>query len=166
MLSSDEIVHALLREDPDVKAAVVDRFGERVVGDDGEIDRARIADVVFADPAELRWLEGVLHPRVIARYLRWRKELEARADPPALCVVEVPLLYEAGADEDFDFVVAVTAPSELRRRRRGESIRARERRLIPDEEKMARADFGYVNDGTLADLDAFVARVVDELTTA
>lgn len=166
MISSDEIVHRLLREDGEVKAAVAERFGGRVVGEDGEIDRARVAEVVFSRPDELRWLEALLHPRVIATYEGWREELRAREDPPAVCVAEVPLLYEAGADDRFDFVVAVTASRDVRARRRGHSLHEREQRLIADEEKLARADFAYVNEGTLADLDEFVASVMDELTSA
>jgi dephospho-CoA kinase len=166
ILSSDEIVHRLLRADAGVKTAVVERFGEGVVGPDGEVDRARVADVVFARPDELRWLEELLHPRVIDEYGRWRQALAERDDPPGLSVVEVPLLYEVGAERLFDAVVAVTAPAGVRASRLGASVAERERRLIPDDEKLERADFAYVNDGTLAELDAFVARVVRTLTSA
>jgi dephospho-CoA kinase len=165
VLSSDDIVHRLLRSDADVKAAVRERFGERVLGGDGEIDRARVADVVFADPEELRWLEHLLHPRVMAEYREWRQALGERDDPPAVCAVEVPLLYEVAAERLFDAVVAVTAPAEVRAGRLGRSVAEREQRLIPDEEKLERADFAYVNDGTVADLDAFVARVVAAVTS-
>jgi dephospho-CoA kinase len=75
----------------------------------------------------------------------------------------VPLLYETGADRRFDVVVVITAPDHLRRRRRPQAD-DRERRLLPDEEKVARADYAYVNDGTLEELDAFVSDVVAQLT--
>jgi dephospho-CoA kinase len=166
VLSSDEVVHRLLRADAGVKAAIVARFGEEVVGPDGEVDRARVADVVFGRPDELRWLEELLHPRVIDEYRRWRQALAERDDAPALCVVEVPLLYEVGAERLFDAVVAVTAPAGVRAGRLGTSVAERERRLIPDDVKLERADFAYVNDGRLAELDAFVARVVRTLTSA
>jgi dephospho-CoA kinase len=166
VLSSDEVVHRLLCADPDVKAAVVERFGERVLGADGEIERARVADVVFADLHELRWLEELLHPRVIAAYHESRRALAEDEDPRALLVVEVPLLFETGAERLFDVVVAVTAPSAVRAARLARSVEEREKRLLPDEEKLARADFAYVNDGTLAELDAFVARVIAELGCA
>jgi dephospho-CoA kinase len=79
-------------------------------------------------------------------------------------VVEVPLLYEAGAEKRFDIVVAITAPPALRHAR-AQKVRheERERRLLPDEEKVRRADFAYVNDGTPAELDAFVGDVVARL---
>jgi dephospho-CoA kinase len=165
VLSSDEIVHRLLRADADVKAAAVERFGKEVLGADGEIDRAKVADLVFTRPAELRWLEELLHPRVIAEYRAWRQALAEGGDPPAVCVVEVPLLYEVGAERLFDAVVVVTAPEAVRTSRLGRSPAERERRLVPDDEKVERADFAYVNDGTLDELDAFVARVVAGLTS-
>jgi dephospho-CoA kinase len=166
VISSDEIVHRLLREDPEVKRAIVERLGEGVLGADGEIDRPRVGELVFGDLEALRWLEGLLHPRVSATYLRWRDELAGLPDPPAVCVTEVPLLYEVGAEEHFDTVVVVTASPHVRVSRHIRPMHAREQRLLPDEEKAARADFTYVNDGSLENLDAFVSDVVDRLSRA
>ena len=164
VISSDEIVHELLRSDEEVRAALRERFGQAVFGPDGEIDRERVADIVFTDAAELDWLERLLHPRVVAAYLRWREALARRPDPPAVCVTEVPLLYEAAGDGRFDAVVVVTASPEVRIARQVRPMQDRERRLIPDEEKVARADFAFVNDGSLEELDRFVAGVVEQLT--
>ena len=86
-------------------------------------------------------------------------------DPPAVCVTEVPLLYEVGGEERFDAVVVVTASPEVRISRQIGPMQDREQRLISDEDKVARADFAYVNDGSLEDLDAFVADVVGRLTS-
>jgi dephospho-CoA kinase len=163
-ISSDEIVHRLLRDDPDVKQAVVERLGDEVVGADGEIDRSRVGKIVFADRKELAWLEQLLHPRVVGSYLAWREELAALPDPPAVCVTEVPLLYEVGGETRFDKVVVITASPEVRVSRRIGPLRERESRLVPEEEKIAKADFVYVNDGTLADLDEFVSGVVATLS--
>jgi len=76
----------------------------------------------------------------------------------------VPLLYEAGVEGRFDAVVVITAPRELRVARAGERVDEREARLLPEQEKLDRADFAYVNDGSLEELDAFVAGVVRTLT--
>jgi dephospho-CoA kinase len=162
VVSSDEIVHQLLRRD-EVKAAIVERLGDGVVGPDGELDRGAIAAIVFDDPAALARLEELLHPLVSAEYLLWREQLAALEHGPRVCVTEVPLLYEVGSDAHFDKVVVVTAPAELRHERSPAAVDGRERRLLPDEEKMARADYAYVNDGTLRELDRFVARVMKEL---
>lgn len=164
VISSDEIVHELLRGDPEVKAAVLERFGENVLGENGEIDRGKVGKVVFSDRPALRWLEQLLHPRVVARYLGWREDLGALPDPPAVCVTEVPLLYEVGGESRFDKVVVVTASPEARVSRRIGPLREREQRLVPEEEKLKRADFVYVNDGSFAELDQFVSGVMATLS--
>jgi dephospho-CoA kinase len=160
--SSDAIVHRLLREDRDVHAALRERWGESVVGLDGA-DRAAIAEIVFSDADELAWLERLLHPRVVREYTAWRDEVAAAADPPDVLAVEIPLLYETGGERRFDAVVVVTAPPDVRAARSAVRGDARERRLIGDEEKVAQADFAYVNDGSLEELDAFVADVLAQL---
>jgi len=163
IISSDEIVHQLLADDAEVRAALLGRFGERVLDAAGSLDRKAIADVVFADREALAWLESLLHPLVAKRYLEWREELARGDSPPAVTATEVPLLFEVGGEQRFDAVVVITAPPELRSSRARVPLEARERRLLADEEKVKRADFSYVNDGTLADLDAFVAGVMKEL---
>jgi dephospho-CoA kinase len=165
VVSSDEIVHRLLREDDEVRAAIRERLGNGVFGADGTISRGAVAQIVFADREQLAWLENLLHPRVAREYLEWREDLARLPDPPALCVTEVPLLYEVGGESRFDFVVAITAPQDLRARRANVPLTGRSDRLIPDEEKLRRADFAYVNDGSLEELDAFVQDVVARLTS-
>jgi dephospho-CoA kinase len=165
-VSSDEIVHHLLRTDPEVRAAIVAELGEGVVGADGAIDRARVADVVFADRSKLDFLERLLHPLVSREYLIWRDQLGELPEPPAVCVTEVPLLYETGGDKRFDKVVVITAPAKLREQRRRVTRDDRDTRLLPDKEKVKRADYTYVNTGTLEELDAWVEQVMAELTQA
>jgi dephospho-CoA kinase len=153
--SADEFVHTLLAEDKGVRDAIRDRWGEDAVG-----DRKRIGEIVFQDPAELEWLEQVLHPRTRVLSNAWLRQV----DRP-LAVIEIPLLFETGGETRFDKVVVITAPRALREERRSH-IDDREARLLPDEEKRRRADFSYVNDRSLADLDAFVASVVDKLSSS
>jgi dephospho-CoA kinase len=159
--SSDEIVHRLLRDDPEVRRELVERFGTEVIGPEGA-DREAIARVVFNDPAELDWLEELLHPRVVREHLAWQEELAGSSRPPRVTATEVPLLYETGGDKRFDVVVVVTASPDLRRARRPIAD-SREDRLLPEEEKVRLADYAYVNDGTLDELDAFVADVMSRL---
>ena len=146
-----------------MRREVVERFGPGVLDASGAIDRAALARVVFADREELEALEALLHPRVVREYLAWREELDRRPDPPRAAVVEVPLLYETGGDRRFDKVVVITAPAEVRAART-EVADAREERLLSDEEKVLRADFAYVNDGSLADLDRFAGEVLERLS--
>ena len=162
-VSSDEIVHHLLRR-RDVRDAVVQRMGNGIVAPDGEIDRTALATVVFNDREALTWLEELLHPLVAMEYMQWREDLAALPEPPPVAVTEVPLLYEAGGEVRFDKVVVITAPSQLRRARSHVATDARESRLIPDAEKVERADYAYRNVGSLEELDLFVASVMRDLT--
>jgi dephospho-CoA kinase len=164
-VSSDEIVHHLLRQ-PEVRDAVVGRMGNGVVGPDGEIDRGALATVVFNDREALAWLEQILHPLVSAEYLRWREQLAELPNAPAVSVTEVPLLYESGSEGRFDKVVVITAPSKLRRARSDAAVDEREVRFLDDREKVERADYSFRNTGSLEELDAFVASVMRDLTSA
>jgi dephospho-CoA kinase len=165
-ISSDDIVHQLLREDPEVRRALVERFGTGILDDADNIDRAAISAIVFEDREALAWLEGLLHPRVVAHYLGWREALAELPDPPAVAATEVPLLYEVGGESRFDVVVVITAPDDVRLdRARVAGATQREDRLLPDGEKVERADFAYVNDGTRRELDDFVAETMRTLET-
>jgi dephospho-CoA kinase len=155
VISSDDVVHRLYREDEELRDSLRERWGERVFRD-GEVDRAAIGRIVFADRAELAWLEAELHPRVRAAVDAWLAQQTSD-----VAVAEIPLLYETGGESRFDRVVVVTAPPELREARRSD-LAVREDRLVPEEEKVRRADFAYVNDGSLEELDAFVAGVLEE----
>jgi dephospho-CoA kinase len=161
-VSSDEIVHHLLRRE-EVRDAIVERMGHGVVGPDGEIDRGALATVVFNDREALAWLEELLHPLVSLEYLEWRERLAELPNAPAVCVTEVPLLYETGGDARFDKVVVITAPTKLRRARSTVATEDREARLIPDAEKVQRADYAFKNIGSLEELDGFVASVMRDL---
>ena len=158
-VSSDEIVHHLLRRE-DVQDAIVERMGNGILAPSGEIDRGALGTVVFNDREALTWLEELLHPLVSAEYLQWRDDLARLPNAPAVCVTEVPLLYESGGDARFDKVVVITAPTKLRRMRSDLATTERESRLIDDKEKVARADFSYRNIGTPEELDAFVGSVM------
>src|SRR5207237_7776358 len=103
-LSADEVVHDLIANDEDVRAALHGRLGTT--------ERGRIAEVVFDDAERLAWLEKLLHPRVRERTDAWLEQVEA-----PVAVVEIPLLYETGGARRFDKVAVVTAPAGGRRGR-------------------------------------------------
>lgn len=157
-ISSDEIVHGLLTEDEKTIRWVTERFGEDVRGGRG-IDRRALAREVFGDSQALSDLEGILHPRV-------REATDARisASSAAVFVAEVPLLFEVGRGEDFDFTVAVVTSEERRRtwsEKRGVDEarrRSTEARQFTPEEKARRADIVVQNDG---DLDRLRERAME-----
>ena len=162
-LSSDEVVHELLRSDEDVRASLEDGFGPDILTPAGEIDRIVLGKRVFGHPEDLNYLESVLHPRVIAEHQRFIAEQAGAPNEPAICVIEVPLLYEACEQDRYDRVIVFTAPAELRRLRAGARIDEREERMISDADKVRRADYVFLNDGTLEDLEEFVAEIWQQL---
>jgi dephospho-CoA kinase len=152
----------LLYDRVGVRAAVAEHFGPGVVREDGSIDRARVAERVFADPAERGWLEALLLPLLAAEFETWRDR--AVGSGANLLVHEAPTLFEAGIEDRYDTIVTVTAPRELREQRRPGAA-GRMASQLPEEAKAARSDVVYENTGTLDDLDRFVADLVRRLET-
>ncbi len=143
-----------------MRRRLAEHFGPGVLAADGEVDRRLLGERVFADAGERRWLEGLLHPLLAERFERWREEQRAAGAP--LLVHEAPTLFEAGVEDRYDAIVTVTAPEALRERRRPGAA-ARMAHQLPEAEKAARSDHVYVNDGSLEDLDRFVADLVCRL---
>jgi dephospho-CoA kinase len=162
-LSTDRVAHDLL-DDDEVRAALIERWGEKVAPD-GRIDRDLVGEIVFNDPEQLAWLESVTHPRVGAHVLDWRRKL---GPDVRVAVVEVPLLFEAAMDDAFDATVAVVAADELRDARlrgRGQGgLEGREARQLDQDEKARRADHVIRNDASLVELETEVKRVIEQLT--
>jgi dephospho-CoA kinase len=162
-LASDDVVHDLLR-DEGLRERLVERWGEEIAPN-GEVDRARVAEIVFERPEELAWLEAEVHPLVADRFAAWRAGLP---DGVELAVVEVPLLFETGMESVFDAVVAVVADDRLREDRASgrelAGLEGRGARQLSQEEKAARATHVIANDGTLAELEARIEELVRELT--
>jgi dephospho-CoA kinase len=161
-LSSDAVVHELLGTER-LRDVLVARWGENVAPN-GEIDRNRVGAIVFERPEELAWLEGVLHPLVGERVVEWRQGLEAGL--PA-AVVEVPLLFETGLEGLFDATIAVVA-SESTRAERAEarataSFDDRVSRQLSQEEKASRASYVVRNDGSLAELEEELRRLLSDV---
>jgi dephospho-CoA kinase len=147
-------------------AAVVDRFGPRVLRQDGALDRAALASIVFADPAARRDLEALVHP-VVWRLVEAFFDRVSRETPDA--VAEIPLLYETGRDRDFDAVIvaACSPETQLARvmARDGSSADEAARRMAaqwPIARKRERADYLIDTEGTLAETDAQVDRLVEQ----
>jgi dephospho-CoA kinase len=161
-ISSDAVVHELLDSEPLI-SRVTERWGVEVAPD-GVVDRSRVGEIVFAEPAELAWLEAQIHPLVGERIGSWLGSLPAGTD---VAVVEVPLLFESGMEGVFDTTVAVVATDSVRRARaeaRGHAlVGEREARQLAQDEKASRAEHVVDNDGTIEDLDRALSTLVAKL---
>jgi dephospho-CoA kinase len=161
-ISSDAVVHELLDSEP-LLGRLVERWGEEVVPE-GRIDRARIGEIVFADPEQLSWLEEQIHPLVGGRIGAW---LNALPEGTEVAVVEVPLLFEAEMEKVFDTTVAIVTADQLRRDRaeaRGHALVAeREARQLTQPEKAARAEHVVENDGSIEDLERGLSALLAKL---
>jgi dephospho-CoA kinase len=161
-LSSDAVVHELLETEP-LRGRLAERWGPEVISAEG-VDRAKIGEVVFADPEELTWLEGQIHPLVQQRTAEWLLSLPTDTE---VAVVEVPLLFEAGSDKVFDTTVAVVTADEVRRERaaaRGHAlVDEREARQLTQLEKAERAEHVVANDGSVEDLERALSALLAKL---
>ena len=161
-ISSDAVVHELLDSEP-LLGRVTERWGEDVAPQ-GRVDRARIGEIVFADPDELKWLEGQIHPLVGERIGAWLGSLGADV---GIAVVEVPLLFEGEMAPVFDTTLAVISADAVRRARaeaRGHTlVGEREARQLSQEEKAAHAEHVIENDGTLDDLERRLSALIAKL---
>lgn len=166
VLSTDAVVHELYR-DAELRAVVMDRWGEGVLDGEGQVDRAAVARAAFGDPVERAWLEGLLWPLVGARVASFREAAASASPAPAAIVVETPLLLESGMDRVFDATIAVIAADELRAertaRRGHEELAAREARQLSQDEKAGRATHVVVNDGTVEELELQLSAVLAAL---
>ena len=155
VLDLDEIAKSLLDEIPAVHDRVHAVFGDAIVGADGRIDRAKLAEVAFRDPGSARQLDEIVHPAVLAAVAGALDALAAESDPPVVVVV-VPLLAEAPAFlELVDAVLVVSSDEEARLERalaRGMHLEDAERRLalqVGDAERRLIADYVIENDATI-----------------
>jgi dephospho-CoA kinase len=167
VIDADELARRAVRKETPAFVRIVETFGDDVVAPDGELDRAALAAIVFADPERRRELERITHPEV-ARLLQ--AELEPLRATDGVVVYASPLMVESGMNDGVDVLVVVAAPVEEQLRRvdaqRGLSerdARARVAAQASDEERAAVADVILDNGGTLEELDAQVDRLWRDL---
>jgi dephospho-CoA kinase len=173
VVDADRLAHEVLRT-PEGRSRVVSRFGREVLGPDGELDRKRLAAVVFADRRSLEDLNAIIHPAVLEEILARVRSHRAGARRGAgsasgLLVLDVPLLSESPLRNDCDALVFVDAEREVRQERlrvRGWDSGELERResfQAPLEEKSRMAGFRIDNSGSLEETRAAVGRLVASL---
>ncbi len=158
-MDADAFARDAVRAGTDALAAVVQRFGDDVVGPDGELDRARLASIVFADREALADLEAIIHPEV-RRMIA--DGIQSHLDTDDVIVLVNPLLIEMGTHRDCDVVVVVSASPETQVARsvaRGmdeADVRARLVAQLPLDDRARAADVLLDNEGTLEELETEV----------
>lgn len=163
VVDADQVAREVVEPGSPGLAAVVAHFGSGVLSADGSLDRAGLASRVFGNAAELAALNSITHPLIARR----SAELLAAAPATALIVYDMPLLVENGLTDDFDAVVVVDAPDDVRLERlvasRGldrADVLARMASQAPREERLKAADFVIDNSGALDRLSEEVDRLL------
>jgi len=170
-LDADELVHGVEAAGTEATTAIAARFGREVLTPDGAVDRARLGPIVFADPVARTDLEAIVHPAVYRAIVAGLRGFELLGGYP-FAVVDVPLLYETGAEQQFDRVIVTVCPEAMQRARlaeRGMSEEAARQRLAaqwPIEKKAQRADFVIRTDGTFEETDRKVSELVEILKSS
>jgi dephospho-CoA kinase len=181
VIQADRIAHELMQPGGAVYKQVVLHFGREVLEPDGGINRKKLAEAAFGQPAagtsapapRVEELNRIVHPAVIAVQNEWMADI-GRRDPNAIAMVEAALILEAGVAHNFDKMVVVTCSRGVRLQRfaqrlqldAGAARQEMERRMaaqMPDEEKARRADYIIDNSGSLADTERQVDRIMQEL---
>jgi dephospho-CoA kinase len=172
IVDADTIAHQLYRPGHEVLQELVTRFGPEILKADGELDRAKLATLVF-DGGRVEELNKIVHPAVIRQQDQWMRELGEK-DPYAVAIVEAALIFEAGVKDHFDRIIVVTCkPAQKVARfaqRTGMSeeaarrdVERRNKAQMPDEEKARRADFVIDNSGSPEETRHQVQRIYSEL---
>ena len=186
VIEADELGRALMEPGQPVFSAIVEHFGAEVVGPDGRLNRARLAEMAFKD-GRLQELNAIVHPAVIAAEERWMEQVFHR-NPAAVAVVESALIFEVERDarargesetvlaewrRSLDRIVVVTTSDEVKiaryagriapegeaRQRAEAEARVRLAHQIPDSEKAARADYILENNGDIESLRSQVTEL-------
>ena len=155
LLQADQVGHAVLAPDGEAYAAVIAQFGAGIVDPDGVINRKRLAEIVFGDPAQLTRLNALVHPAVFARQEAWFAEIAAR-EPKAVAIVEAAIMVETGSFRRYDRIILTVCREEQQIARAMArdgltEVQVRERiaRQLPESEKRKKANYVIDTSGAL-----------------
>ena len=165
LFDADRCSHELMAHDPVVRGAIQEAFGSHIYNSEGLPDRAQLRETVFSDPVQRQRLESILHPAIRARWIALARE----ARQGWLCV-DIPLLFETGAENHFDriIVVACSAQTQLERLERERALpRALAERMIAAQHdlgaKIQKSHHLVWNDSTTSCLDRQARLLADWL---
>lgn len=164
VVDADRLAREAVQRESPALDAIRRRFGPDALTPSGELDRSRLAAIVFRDEQARHDLEAIVHPEVYRRLKAWALDLEAGCHPIAMA--DIPLLFETGYEGEFDRVVVVACTPETQlermRGRDGLSEEDARRRLAaqwPIARKVERASYVIMTDGTFDDTDTQIDQV-------
>jgi len=170
LLDSDKMARAVVRKGTTGWQEIVDHFGQEILEPDGEIDRQKLADIVFKDAGERAFLNGVTHPRIFRLIAEELRDIEAKTGGKGIVVLDIPLLVEARAGKMFDFTLVVDASPQTQVERlqkdRGSSTEEAWSRIhsqVSREERLRVADAVIHNDGSTEELNREVEEAWEEI---
>ena len=169
IISADKIAREIMISNTDVKAKLIAEFGSQIYTAKGELNRKELADIIFSNNEAREKINAIVHPYVIEHQAEELKRIE-ESGKIDIAGVEAALIYEAHAEHQFDFIIVVSAPSDIvidrlqkRNGLRQFEIMNRIRSQIPLSEKIKRADYVIVNDGSIEILMSRVKILVNWL---
>jgi len=169
LVDADVIAREVMLPGHEVLAAAVKQFGSEILSPDGTLNRGKLGDIVFQDPAALQALNNLTHP-AIRREIKDRMNSMEEEDPKKLIIVDIPLLFESGLESMFHEILVVYVPREVQiarlMERNGLSLEQAEARLnaqMDIETKRNKADYIIDNSGELAHTEQQVAVLWDRL---
>ncbi|MEK5253685.1 dephospho-CoA kinase [Paenibacillus sp. FSL F4-0125] len=169
LVDADVIAREVMLPGHEVLAAAVKQFGSEILSPDGTLNRGKLGDIVFQDPAALQALNNLTHP-AIRREIKERMNSMEEEDPKKLTIVDIPLLFESGLENMFHEILVVYVPREVQiarlMERNGLSLEQAEARLnaqMDIEAKRNKADYIIDNSGELAHTEQQVAVLWDRL---
>ncbi len=161
VIRADELARQVIEKSSAGFNQVVSRFGKNILDSNGDIDRAKLAAIVFNEQKSLTDLENIIHPLVREK----SNQIMNEQTPETIIVNEIPLLLEKGMQPLFDFLVIVISSEKNRLARLinsgfiKEQVLARMSKQVDDETRKASADFLIVNDGNLDQLEVDVEKI-------
>ena len=156
VVSADAIVHELLNLNTDLGQQIIRQFGPEII-ENGQLSRRIIAEKVFKDPVQLKKFEELIHPQVFQKIAKLYA-LACKEDQYTSFVVEIPLLFEVGAETFYDIVIVVLSSEKVAKKRFEQAgfqqteYDLRMKRQIKPEIKATKAHYTIQNNGSLANL--------------
>ncbi len=169
VIDADGLAHEVLR-DREVAGAVIERFGLNVLGAGGAVDRAALGRRVFGCPEDLAFLNGVIHPRVLARCEALMEHYQGDSGVAAI-VLDMPLLVEVGWEKRCDFLVFVDCEEAKRAERVAKNgkidvneLKKREKCQISLDKKKQIAHYSVHNNSDISDVAEQIAQLFSSIT--